>query len=292
MSVLFNSLRSLYQSPQYCTNSSLSSTIVHCNIRETRKLSSARNELKVGERDKCISVSLRFPIYLLVIGRAKDENEVGRVFDLSLDFYRDFRDRKFVTDHYEASSFFQIGVTSSTAWLESNLNWHGILILTEPKSFFEAQRSTRNPQSKVLHACLSTDTDTKEVRQIEIVLFFGNLLGKRDDKSNACVSRARTILQIKYHQESEVQVTKLGDGPNSLVSDDGFPTTRLKCFPLYSVLLAYNVTTLDYLSLDSPDAPDGQVNNFSFIIFFLIKSFMTYIYLFICICIFVCRNNI
>lgn len=71
---------------------------------------------------------------------------------------------------------------------------------------------------------------------------------------------ARVILQIKYHQESEVQVTKLGDGPNSLVSsDDGFPTTRLKCFPLYSVLLAYNATTLDYLSLDSPDAPDGQV---------------------------------
>lgn len=102
--------------------------------------------------------------FIFLLLDAKDENEVGRVFDLSLDFYRDFRDRKFVTDHYEASSFFQIGVTSSTAWLESNLNWHGILILTEPKSFFEAQRSTRNPQSKVLHACLSTDTDTKEVR--------------------------------------------------------------------------------------------------------------------------------
>ena len=74
-------------------------------------------------------------------------------------------------------------------------------------------------------------------------------------------------MQIKYHQESEVQVTKLGDGPNSLVSsDDGFPTTRLKCFPLYSVLLAYNATVLDYLSLDSPDAPDGQVNNTNLII--------------------------
>ncbi|XP_018353200.1 PREDICTED: protein Star-like isoform X1 [Trachymyrmex septentrionalis] len=121
----------------------------------------------------------------------------------------------------------RIGAISSTAWLESNLNWRGVLILTEPKSFFEAQRSTRHPRSRVLHACLSTDTDTKE---------------------------------IKYHQESEVQVTKLGDGPNSLVSsDDGFPTTRLKCFPLYSVLLAYNATVLDYLSLDSPDAPDGQV---------------------------------
>ncbi|RLU24895.1 hypothetical protein DMN91_002986 [Ooceraea biroi] len=121
----------------------------------------------------------------------------------------------------------RIGAISSTAWLESNLSWRGVLILTEPKNFFEAQKSTRNSRSRVLHACLSTDTDTKE---------------------------------IKYHQESEVQVTKLGDGPNSLVSsDEGFPTTRLKCFPLYSVLLAYNATILDYLSLDSPDAPDGQV---------------------------------
>lgn len=121
----------------------------------------------------------------------------------------------------------RIGASSSTSWLESNLTWRGILILTEPKNFFEAQRSTRNSQTRVLHACLSTDTDTKE---------------------------------IKYHQESDVQVTKLGDGPNSLVpSDDSFPITRLKCFPLYSVLLAYNATNLDYLSLDSPDAADSQV---------------------------------
>ena len=42
-------------------------------------------------------------------------------------------------------------------------------------------------------------------------------------------------------------------------SDEGLPTTRLKCFPLYSILLAYSATTLDYLSLDSPDAQDGQV---------------------------------
>ncbi|XP_053991754.1 protein Star-like isoform X2 [Hylaeus volcanicus] len=121
----------------------------------------------------------------------------------------------------------RIGAVSSTGWLERNSSWRGVLILTDPRSFFEAHRSTRNPKTKVLHACLSTDKDTKE---------------------------------ITYHQESEVQVTKLGEGPNSLVSsDDGLPTTRLKCFPLYSVLLAYGTTTLDYLSLDSPDAQDGQV---------------------------------
>lgn len=121
----------------------------------------------------------------------------------------------------------RIGAISSTGWLERNLSWRGVLILTDPRSFFEAHRSTRNPKTRVLHACLSTDKDTKE---------------------------------ITYHQESEVQVTKLGEGPNSLVSsDEGLPTTRLKCFPLYSVLLAYSATTLDYLSLDSPDAQDSQV---------------------------------
>ncbi|XP_012287732.1 protein Star isoform X2 [Orussus abietinus] len=121
----------------------------------------------------------------------------------------------------------RVGATSTTTWLESSLNWRGVLALTDPRSFFEARRSTRNPRTRVLHACLSTDRDTKE---------------------------------ITYHQETEVQVTKLGEGPNSLLtSDESLPTTRLKCFPLYSILLAYNVTTLDYLSLDSPDAQDGQV---------------------------------
>ncbi|XP_015188496.1 PREDICTED: protein Star [Polistes dominula] len=121
----------------------------------------------------------------------------------------------------------RIGAMSSTAWLDSKLNWNGVLILTDPRSFFEAQKSSRNSKTRVIHSCLSND---------------------------------KVIKEITYHQESEVQVTKLGEGPNSLVSsDESLPTTRLKCFPLYSILLAYNVTTLDYLSLDSPDIQDGQV---------------------------------
>lgn len=58
-----------------------------------------------------------------------------------------------------------------------------------------------------------------------------------------------------------MQVTKLGEGPNSLVSpDESLLPPRLKVFPLYSVLLAYNCTNLDYLSLDSPDAQDAKVS--------------------------------
>lgn len=43
------------------------------------------------------------------------------------------------------------------------MSWRGVLVLTDPRSFFEAHRSTRNPKTRVLHACLSTDKDTKEV---------------------------------------------------------------------------------------------------------------------------------
>lgn len=67
-------------------------------------------------------------------------------------------------------------------------------------------------------------------------------------------------LQITYHQQSDVSVTKLGEGPNSLsFPEEGIPTTRIKCFPLYSILLAYNQTSLDYLSLDT-DLFEGEVN--------------------------------
>ncbi|XP_066588426.1 protein Star-like [Prorops nasuta] len=120
--------------------------------------------------------------------------------------------------------YLRAGGASNTAWLESNLGWKGVMIMTDPKSYFEAIKSSRNVKTRVLHACLSTDSDTKE---------------------------------ITYHQEPEVKMTKLEEGPNSLTSvDENLTPTRLKCFPLYSILLAYNATTLDYLSLDSLDAQE------------------------------------
>ncbi|XP_053598416.1 protein Star [Microplitis demolitor] len=119
------------------------------------------------------------------------------------------------------------GAVFTTSWLEAKYGWRGVLVLTDFRSFFETCKSNRNQATRILHACLSTDKDTKE---------------------------------ITYHQESEVRVTKLGEGPNSIIfTDEGLPTMRLKCFPLYSVLLAYNHTTIDYLNLDSTDISDIQV---------------------------------
>lgn len=64
-------------------------------------------------------------------------------------------------------------------------------------------------------------------------------------------------LQIRLPQESEVQVTKLAETPNSLPDDSLL--ARIMSFPLYSVLLAQNTTNLDYLSLDVQDLTDLQV---------------------------------
>lgn len=73
---------------------------------------------------------------------------------------------------FEAFVFFilpmQIGAVSSTGWLERNLSWRGVLVLTDPRSFFEAHRSTRSLKTRVLHACLSTDKDTKEASTLSL----------------------------------------------------------------------------------------------------------------------------
>ncbi|XP_014203246.1 protein Star [Copidosoma floridanum] len=119
----------------------------------------------------------------------------------------------------------RVGATTTTGWLEKEMNWRGLLVITDPTSFFDALRSTRNPKTKFLHAYLSTDKGTRVTT---------------------------------YHQNMDVQVMKLGEGPNSLgLTKEIMPATRLICYPLYSILLAYNTTTIDYLNLDSSEVQDG-----------------------------------
>uniref|UniRef100_A0ABD2XJC3 Uncharacterized protein n=1 Tax=Trichogramma kaykai TaxID=54128 RepID=A0ABD2XJC3_9HYME len=57
----------------------------------------------------------------------------------------------------------RIGAPSTTAWLERELGWRGVQILTDPRSFFDACRSSRNPKTRILRSCLSSDGQTKEV---------------------------------------------------------------------------------------------------------------------------------
>ncbi|KAJ8966115.1 hypothetical protein NQ317_011020 [Molorchus minor] len=107
------------------------------------------------------------------------------------------------------------GKTSKTEWLEEKLNWRGLLIQPDPRHYFSLRRHNRQ-KSQAVHACLSPMPYPKEVT---------------------------------LHQESdEVKINSIHS--NSLDEPDWF-NTRVKCFPLFSLLLAMNVTNIDYLSLET-----------------------------------------
>lgn len=106
------------------------------------------------------------------------------------------------------------GKISRTEWLEEKFNWQGLLIQPDPRHYFSLRRHNRI-RSQAIHACLSPTPYPKEV----------------------------TLFQ-------DAEGVKI----NSIHSnnfDDDFFNTRVKCFPLYSLLLAMNKTTIDYFSLNT-----------------------------------------
>ncbi|KAJ8967944.1 hypothetical protein NQ314_002560 [Rhamnusium bicolor] len=107
------------------------------------------------------------------------------------------------------------GKTSKTEWLEEKLNWRGLLIQPDPRHYFSLRRHNR-VRSQAVHACLSPMPYPKEVT---------------------------------LHQETDgVKINSVH--ANSLDDPDWF-NTRVKCFPFFSLLLAMNVTNIDYFSLET-----------------------------------------
>ncbi|GLV34252.1 Star [Carabus blaptoides fortunei] len=112
---------------------------------------------------------------------------------------------------------------SDTEWLERNLSWSGLLVQPDPRDYFNLRKHGRG-RSQSIHACLSPTCYPKEVT---------------------------------FHQDERDGVKINSVHANSLIDDDWF-NTRVKCFPLYSLLLAINCTTVDYLILDT-DGTELQV---------------------------------
>ncbi|XP_068897119.1 protein Star isoform X2 [Tenebrio molitor] len=113
------------------------------------------------------------------------------------------------------SGAYSDGKTSKTEWLEKKLRWRGLLIQSDTRHYFSLRRHNR-VRSQAVHACLSSMPYPKEVT---------------------------------FHQENEVKINSIH--ANSVIDDPEWFTTRIKCFPLFSLLLAMNVTNIDYLSLES-----------------------------------------
>lgn len=96
------------------------------------------------------------------------------------------------------------------------MSWRGLLIQPDPRNYFNLKRHNR-ARSQAVHACLSPTSYPKEVT---------------------------------FHQDERDGVKINSIHANSLDDPDCF-NTRVKCFPLYSLMLAMNVTNIDYLSLEA-----------------------------------------
>nr|CAD7455391.1 unnamed protein product [Timema tahoe] len=106
---------------------------------------------------------------------------------------------------------------SDTEWLEQELGWHGLLIQPDPMDYLTLRKHHRR-NSKTLHGCLSPTPYPKEVT----------------------FRQGAKGISLKPNTNETKHGQKL--------------LTRVKCFPLYSLLLATNLSKLDYLSLDADGA--------------------------------------
>ncbi|XP_011190464.1 protein Star [Zeugodacus cucurbitae] len=105
-----------------------------------------------------------------------------------------------------------MGHLMTAPWLAATLNWAGLVVEPEPRRFFTLRKqNAQRPGLQVVHACISPNPYPKEV----------------------------TI----HNEESEVRINSLLDEETSWFN------SRVKCFPLYSLMLACNRVTYDLLSL-------------------------------------------
>ncbi|XP_065355516.1 protein Star [Calliphora vicina] len=105
-----------------------------------------------------------------------------------------------------------LGHLMTAPWLSETLNWAGVIVEPEPRRYFTLRKQNAlRPRMQVVHACVSPNPYPKEV----------------------------TI----HNEESEVRINSLLDEETSWFN------SRVKCFPLYTIMLASNRVEYDLLSL-------------------------------------------
>lgn len=107
----------------------------------------------------------------------------------------------------------QAGSLMTAPWLAETLNWAGVIIEPEPRRYFTLRKqNVHRAKMQVVHACVSPNQHPKEVTL-------------HDDEN------------------SEVRINSLLDEETSWFN------SRVKCFPLYTIMLACNRIDYDLLSL-------------------------------------------
>ncbi|KAK7076640.1 hypothetical protein SK128_015309 [Halocaridina rubra] len=139
--------------------------------------------------------------------------------------------------HQKAGFFVEAGALdgeffSNTLWLESSLGWSGLLVEPDRQSFRDLQKKHR--RAWISNTCLSDQSYPKES-------VFISLHGRKS-KTEILITG---MLRGGGH---EVGVTLPPEYEDKLHADKLY--TPVQCFPLTTYLLALNVTTVDFLSLD------------------------------------------
>uniref|UniRef100_A0A1I8PN11 Methyltransferase FkbM domain-containing protein n=1 Tax=Stomoxys calcitrans TaxID=35570 RepID=A0A1I8PN11_STOCA len=106
-----------------------------------------------------------------------------------------------------------LGQLMTAPWLSETLNWGGIIVEPEPRRFFTlCKQNGLRPRMELVQACVSPKSYPKEV-------------------------------VTAHNEESEVRINSLLDEETSWFN------SRVKCFPLYTIMLATNRVEYDLLSL-------------------------------------------
>lgn len=108
-------------------------------------------------------------------------------------------------------------------WLIGGAAWTGVIIEPEPRKYFNYRKHYGHRGVDAVHACVSPNEYPKEV-----------------------------TLRAEEEEENEVKINSVLGGGGGTEEDEDTEAwfhSRVKCFPLYTILLATNRTKVDLLSL-------------------------------------------
>ncbi|KAK3856132.1 hypothetical protein Pcinc_037513 [Petrolisthes cinctipes] len=125
---------------------------------------------------------------------------------------------------------------SNTLWLEQELDWTGLLIEPNPYSFHHLQHKHRKAWTS--NSCISTNQFTRKSVLVALKSRVNYLNKEWFVKGSS----------YEYGVDLKVNINQ----PQTYIINSSDKTyLPAYCFPLYSYLLALNVTTIDVLSLDT-----------------------------------------
>ncbi|KAG7153487.1 protein Star-like [Homarus americanus] len=155
----------------------------------------------------------------------------------------------------EGGFFIEVGALdgqqlSNTLWLEQELNWTGLLI--EPDVYSYQALKSKHRRAWISNACLSEDNKVRETVHVTAKL------------------RRGFVSQWQWHLLGASYQYGINRSPifDEYLKQADQTYTKSTCFPLFSYILALNITSVDFLSLDTQGSeidilkslPWGQVN--------------------------------